>query len=101
MIVAIVQFRFPAPISVSDAEVAFGASAPAYQRVPGLIRKHYLLAEDGTVGGGVYLWEDKASAEALYDAAWRARLADRYGAEPTVTYYLSPVSVDAESIAIG
>lgn len=101
MIVAVVNFALPTPISVADAEVAFGASAPAYQRVPGLIRKHYLLTEDGSVGGGVYLWEDKASAEALYDDAWRTRLIERYGAEPTVTYYLSPVTVDPGSIAIG
>ena len=33
----------------------FEASAPSYQTVDGLLRKHYLLAEDGRSAGGVYL----------------------------------------------
>ena len=58
----------------------FEASAPKYQDVPGLVRKYYLLGDEGRVGGGVYLWETRDAADALYDEAWRAGLESRYGA---------------------
>lgn len=68
---------------------------------PGLLRKHYLLGEGGTVGGGVYLWETKAAAEAVYNEVWRERLTERFGASPTVEYFESPVTVDPDSIIVG
>jgi hypothetical protein len=49
----------------------------------------------------VYLWDSRAQAEALYDTAWSERIAARYGAPPTVEYFESPVTVDAESIQVG
>ncbi len=101
MIVAIVRFALPRALTVAEAAAAFEPGAPAYQTVPGLIRKHYLLGEDGMVGGGVYLWESKAHAKALYDDAWRAKISARYGAEPRVEYFNSPVTVDPSAVIVG
>lgn len=101
MIVAVVRFPLDPPLSSADAEAAFEASAPNYQNVPGLLRKHYLLGDGGHIGGGVYLWESRAAAEALYDDAWRARLEERYGHAPTVEYYESAVTVDPDRIEVG
>ena len=101
MIVAVVNFALPAPLSSDEARALFEASAPSYQAVAGLRRKHYLLAEDGRSAGGVYLWDSREQAEALYDDAWRARLTARYGSEPHVTYYESKVTVDPTSIVVG
>jgi Putative mono-oxygenase ydhR len=101
MIVAVVNFALPAPLTNDEARAMFEASAPAYQKVDGLLRKHYLLAEDGRSAGGVYLWESRDKADALYDDAWRARLAARYGSEPTVAYYDSQVTVDPSTITVG
>ena len=101
MIVAVVNFSLPAPLSSDEARAMFEASAPNYQNVDGLQRKHFLLAEDGRSAGGVYLWDTREQAEALYDDAWRARLTARYGSEPHVTYYESSVTVDASSITVG
>lgn len=100
MIVAIVNFTFPQPMSLEAAATAFESSAPSYQHVAGLRRKHYLLATDGLSGGGVYLWDSQAEAEALYDQAWSERIEARYGAAPTVTYFHSPVTVDPISITV-
>ena len=50
----------------------FEASAPNYQNVDGLRRKHFLLSDDGRTAGGVYLWDSREQAEALYDEAWRS-----------------------------
>ena len=101
MIVVIVRFSLPKALSLAEATAAYEASAPSYQRVDGLRRKHYLLGDDGRVGGGVYLWDSQAQAEALYDAAWSARITARYGTAPTVEYFDSPVTVDADTITVG
>ncbi len=101
MIVAVVNFALPAPLSTDEARAMFEASAPSYQNVDGLRRKHFLLSDDGRTAGGVYLWDSRPQAEALYDDAWRTRLTDRYGSEPHITYYDSQVTVDPSSIIVG
>lgn len=99
MIVAIVRFGLDPEMSADAVRASFEASAPSYRGLPGLLRKHYLLG-DG-VGGGVYLWESREAAEAIYDVAWRERLTERFGAAPTVEYFESPVTVDPDSITVG
>jgi hypothetical protein len=101
MIVAVVNFPLPAPLSTDEARAMFEASAPSYQNVDGLLRKHFLLSDDGRTAGGVYLWESRQQAEALYDEAWRSRVAARYGSEPRVAFYDSQVTVDPSSIIVG
>jgi hypothetical protein len=101
MIVAVVNFALPAPLSSDEARAMFEASAPTYQNVDGLRRKHFLLADDGRSAGGVYLWDSRVQAERLYDDAWRARVAARYGSEPKITFYDSQVTVDPSSIIVG
>ena len=61
---------------------------------PGLIRKYFLLSEDSSTVGGVYLWKSQEKAEQLYSAEWRQAITDKYGTEPSVTYFASPVIVD-------
>ena len=100
MIVAVVRFPLPTTMTADAARASFEGSAPSYQGLKGLHRKYYLRSEDGAVGGGVYLWADKASAEAVYDDAWRARLTERFGAEPQVEYFECPVVVDPEQIVV-
>lgn len=81
-----------------EALAAFRETAPAYRRIPGLIRKYYLY--DGVTGGGVYLFEDAASAEAALDDAWLAKVRERYGADPEVRAFEAPVIVDNQIGAI-
>ena len=73
MITAVVEFQLPAPISLEDAARRFESSAPKYRNLPGLIRKYYIRSEDGRSAGGIYLWEMRAAAEAVYTGEWRAR----------------------------
>ena len=100
MIVAIVRFPLPDGMSADQVTASFEGSAPSYQGLPGLHRKYYLRSEDGSVGGGVYLWESRQAAEAVYDDAWRARLAERFGTEPQVEYLECPVIVDPDHITV-
>ena len=94
MITAIVQFPLPEPLTLEEATEVFRSTAPIYRGVPGLVRKMYLLSEDGRTAGGVYLWETREAAERAYGGEWRRRVVERYGAEPRVAYFASPVSVD-------
>lgn len=53
-----------------------------------------MLSEDGATAGGVYLWNSKAEAQAKYTESWRSFVREKYGTEPIVTYFDSPVTVD-------
>jgi heme-degrading monooxygenase HmoA len=97
MITAIVQFSLPKPISLEEAARTFESSAPKYQRLPGLVRKYYLRSEDGHRAGGVYLWQTRAAAEAIYNGEWRARVKQLYGSEPEISWFDTPVIVDNEA----
>src|SRR5215475_220084 len=94
MITALVQFSLREPISLADAAQRFESSAPKYQNLKGLVRKYYLRSEDGRTAGGVYLWESRAAAEAVYNAEWRARVAQLYGSAPTISFFDTPGIVD-------
>ena len=94
MITTIVQIKGPTPMSLDKARAVFTSTAPRYREVPGLIRKYYLLSEDGNTAGGVYLWESRGAAEAMYNPEWYAFIRDKYEVDPQVTYFESPVVVD-------
>ena len=94
MITALIQFKLPKPVTRAQARETFLSTAPKYRGIPGLIRKYYLLSLDGGTGAGVYLWKSREEAERLYTAEWKKFILDKYGSEPTVTYFESPVIVD-------
>ena len=94
MITALVQFKLPKPMTTDKAQAVFAETAPKYRKVNGLIRKYYLLSEDGETAGGVYLWQSREAAKQLYTDDWQAFIMQKYGTKPSVTYFASPVIVD-------
>jgi len=94
MITALVQFKIPMPMSREKAKEVFASTAPKYQEAQGLIRKYYLLSEDGGTVGGVYLWNSREDAERLYTKEWKNFINEKYGADPLIVYFHSPVVVD-------
>ncbi|MDZ4076001.1 MAG: YdhR family protein [Hylemonella sp.] len=94
MITVITNFRLPKPITRDEARKIFLSTAPTYQGVPGLVRKVYILSQDGGTVGGLYLWNSRAEADAMYTESWRAFVREKYNTEPSVTYFDSPVVVD-------
>lgn len=94
MITALVQFKLPQAITREKAREIFSGTAPKYREIPGLIRKYYVLSKDGGTAGGVYLWNSHEDAERLYTDEWKKFIRDKYGAEPSVVYFDSPVVVD-------
>ena len=94
MIVAIVTFRLPSPVSLDEITKTFQSTAPRYKGVPGLLRKNYWLSEDGRRAGGIYVWETRADAERVYTAEWKKLVESKYGNPPEIEYLHSPVMVD-------
>jgi hypothetical protein len=76
------------------AKEVFMSTAPRYRDVQGLIRKYYILSEDGTTAGGVYLWESREDADRLYTGEWQEFIFTKYGSKPAISFFHSPVVVD-------
>ena len=94
MITAITTFRLPKPITREEARTIFLSTAPKYQGVAGLVRKVYVLSQDGSTAGGIYLWNSRVEADAMYTESWKSFVREKYGTDPSVTYFDSPVVVD-------
>ena len=97
MITAIVNFKLPADIDAKKAAELFKSSAAKYRGLKGLVRKYYLFDEQSRIGGGVYLWQSRADADAVYTPQWKAYIAERYGTPPDIRYFETSVVVDNES----
>ena len=100
MILALVQFPLAEGTTLADATAIFKSTAPRYRDMAGLVRKNYLFDAEAGTGGGAYQFTDRAAAEALFNDEWRALIREKYGAEPQVRYFESPVIVDNERGAI-
>ena len=94
MITVIDSFQLSKPITRDEARKIFLSTAPKYQGVVGLVRKYYLLSQDGSTVSGIYLWNSRAEAEAMFTESWRAFVREKYGTDPSVTYLDCPVVVD-------
>lgn len=94
MITVMVQFKLPAPITREQARQTFLGTAPKYQDLPGLIRKYYILSQDGATAGGVYLWDSRESADRVYTPEWKSFVREKYGSDALLTYFECPVVVD-------
>ena len=86
MITVMVTFQLPKAMTLDEARRIFLGTAPKYQAVAGLIRKYYVLAQDGKTAGGIYLWKSQAEAQALYTESWKAFVREQYGCDPAVVY---------------
>jgi len=94
MIVSIVTFNLPKPVTLDEISKTFQSTAPKYLGVRGLLRKNYFVSEDGKRAGGIYVWESRAAASAMYSDEWKATVKGKYGADPDIAYFDSPVMVD-------
>ncbi len=91
MVTAVVQFKIPAPMSREQAKEAFLSTAPKYQAAPGLVRKYYL--DGGTAGGCVSVAIKRRCRASLYKERQNF-VKEKYGAEPAIVYFQTPVIVD-------
>src|SRR4051812_11915455 len=94
MTIVVTRFALPARLTPDEAKAIFLSTAPLYRGLSGLLRKHYLLSDDGVTAGAVYLWESRAEAEKLYSAEWKRFVTEKYGSEPSVLFFDNLVTVD-------
>lgn len=96
MITAIVQFKVSGDTTKEQVFNNMNNVAPKFENMPGLIRKNFLFDGDHGVGGGVYTWETREAAEAVYaeGGPWREAIRNLYGAEPNITWFETPIIVD-------
>jgi hypothetical protein len=95
----------PTPAGIGKAQLVqeFQAAIPTYRAVPGLLRKYFIITEDGRFGG-IYLWKDQAAAEQWFNAAWKERVRATYGTDATLEWFdtaiLTPSKLAANQPAV-
>jgi hypothetical protein len=94
MITVICHFGLPEGLTAEQARAVFRSSTDKFVNMKGLVRKYFLLTEDGKSAASVYLWESREPAEAFFTEAWKEFMVGKYGHRPTVAYYECPVVVD-------
>jgi hypothetical protein len=97
MIVELVTFRAPQGADwqaiLDDAKTTI----PRWRADPYLIRKHYLLSDDGRMCAGLYIWPSREAAEQAHNDHWRAAVEMRAGAPPTIAYFDLMMVLDNEA----
>jgi len=94
MTTTITQFPLPPGVPADAFKRGFLEVAPHFKKPPGLIRKYFLLSEDRTVGGGVYLWDSPENARNFSEGTLRAMIKEKFHVDPSITYFDTPVVVD-------
>jgi heme-degrading monooxygenase HmoA len=94
MIISFTRFSLPRSIDLDELRAGFYAAAPLFEEIPGLIRKHFLIAEDGRSAGGVYVWEDREAASAFLTKVLAPMIFEKFGVVPTIEYFESPLMVE-------
>ena len=104
MITSITRFQLPPGIPTETIKSGYLEVASHFKHPSGLLRKYFLISEDGKTGGGVYLWKSMEQARTFSEEAIRPMIRDTFKVEPSIEYYDSPVIVDnvtSEIIADG
>ncbi|MDE2362898.1 MAG: hypothetical protein KGM42_09485 [Hyphomicrobiales bacterium] len=92
----IVEFvRFPKPEGWTREDVLADARTVVekWRADPALVRKHFLMGEDGMLGA-FYIWPSRKDAERAHDAAWRTAVAEKTGAAPAIDYFDLTMVID-------
>ena len=97
MITEIVLFKLPAGMTREQYTTKARESAPVWGANPDLIRKNYLFDAERWYGGGAYTWKSVADAQKWHGDAFKKRVKELYGSDPTFTYYDTPILVDNEA----
>jgi hypothetical protein len=97
MIVELVTFKAPPGANWDDILADAQHVIPKWRANPQLVRKHFLLSDDGAECAGLYIWPTRNAAEAAHDAAWQAAVEKRTGAPPTIRYFGLQMLLDNES----
>jgi putative monooxygenase ydhR len=90
----VTRFPVPANMTADEMRAAIDEAAPHFRNVPGLIRKQFLLSQDGKTSGGVYLWNDEATARNFMAEKIAPMIRARFRVEPTIEFFETPVILE-------
>jgi hypothetical protein len=96
---AVVVVRVPSPWFAPRFVIRgkFRDALPAYEGIGALEAKYFTIGDDGQFGG-LYLWASRADAERHFDAAWRADVRKRRGADADVLLMDAPYVVSGPAL---
>jgi hypothetical protein len=94
MFTVIVNYELAPSLSLEKVRQYYEQAVPKFEHMPGLIRKYFMLSEDGRIGGSVYLWETRDQAISFHDESWKEFMRGKYGNRPQVTIFECPIIVD-------
>src|SRR5215475_2429561 len=104
MITAITRFQLPPGVPTETIKKGYLEVAPRFKQPSGLLRKYFLISEDGKTGGGVYLWNSMEQARSFSEGVLLPMIKEKFQLMPSIEYFDSPVVVDnltSEIIADG
>ncbi len=94
MITEYVLFGLPAGITRDEVVQGMRDVAPRWRAEKDLIRKTFVFDPAANQAGAFYLWKNRQAAERAHDQAWRQGVRARYGSDPVIRYFDTPVVVD-------
>src|SRR5690348_11726832 len=94
MITSITRFQLPPGVPAEVIKNSYREVAPKFKNPPGLLRKYFLISEDGKTGGGVYLWNSMEEARSFSEGVIRPMIREKFKLEASIEYFEVPVVVD-------
>ena len=94
-VVTLVEIPTPAGVSRERLNAEFAAAVPLYQKIPGLMRKHFTVTSNAF--GGVYVWKDEQSAKNWFNSAWHDRVRKTYGQDAKIEWYDAPILLPTQN----
>ena len=94
-VVTVVDITTPAGITRERLNAEFAAAVPLYQKIPGLLRKHFTVSS--STFGGVYVWKDDTSAKNWFNTTWHERVRKTYGQDAKVEWFDTPILLPTQS----
>ena len=86
MIAELVKFKVPEGMNRDELLALAHETTADWAANPDLLRKHYLLDDQG-FSYGFYLWKSRNAAETAHGEAFRARVREKFGCEATSSYF--------------
>ena len=86
MILAIVTFRLGDDFDPQKFDQTSRSRRDFYVGREGLRQKFYWADKERKEAGGIYAWESREAAEAVYTPEWKSRAEQAFGAQPEIRY---------------
>ena len=93
MVIVKVTFKIPTNQDLVSLTKKFMENADMYRSTEGLIRKNYICDIESSLGGGIYCFDTRGSAEKWFDDKRIKWLEERYS-KPEIQYFENPIIVD-------